>query len=553
MLSIDARINGIRGWAQDVKERSQQKNAKMVSIRDEIFEKLKASALSYKARYHCAQVGVNPRNRSFSMIEPQELPKKLKKFKMGGWSWIECKGASCTERIPGKKGNKYEDENKLVAKKSNGQIAPVDTDSLRTFSITCGHTNQSLRCVHWRLPCDDPELGCDGRYSAERFSDEPFHVALETGMEWTVIKWQVEDAFPDLIDLLIEADNVPQAVARADNTIEKLLKIHHNAKTIADEDGNVDWEKVETMAERSTLDNQHEIKEYVAFVKSSAGSLDDPTIIKEADAYSKILTKVRDIPAAVLGRFDGVDLGPAGSPLWRAACLKIQLSSEKATEHNVSKYFNPIDITNMSRGLRTIVLNANEIMEKSRAILKKADIPESLMSASQLAEVNGRLDVRLVAHVMKRPVLGTFASLSEIGSAWHADVAMLIKGSNVSLPACPWGKVRADEPGASGASRMDTLVSSSGLSLSHVVAHFTNKGIVVGTLVKTTDSQVVWKVLSIKKLTVELEEQPNNELTNAKAKSSPKKPHVEVSVNEFLGKFTVSINVAKELFLVGNG
>ena len=245
-----------------------------------------------------------------------------------------------------------------------------------------------------------------------------------------------------MIDILIEADNVPQTCARPDSTLEKLFKVHSHAKSIADDEGNVDWEKAEVMACRSTLEHQHEITDIVKWVKSSAGGLEDPITLKEADSYSKTLSKVRDIPSCILGRFDGLDLGVTGSPLWRAACLKIQLSSERATDHNVSKYFNPIGISNMGKTLRPAVLAANDVMEKARAILKTVAITEGKVPASKLAEVSGRLDVRLVAHVMKRPVLGSFSTLSEIGCTWYAEMNELLKNSDLSMPSSPWGKQR---------------------------------------------------------------------------------------------------------------
>jgi hypothetical protein len=136
---------------------------------------------------------LHPRNRSASGIEPQEISKKLVKLVSTGFNFTECHAAAAVERIPGQLGKTWEDINAELPRKSGDQLAPVEADSIRIFSITCGHTNQSLRAALWAIPSTEPAMSDGGKISAHKLGEEDvnFRQALEVGMPWLVIHHQV--------------------------------------------------------------------------------------------------------------------------------------------------------------------------------------------------------------------------------------------------------------------------------------------------------------------------------------------------------------------------
>jgi hypothetical protein len=141
--------------------------------------------------------------------------------------------------------------------------------------------------------------------------------------------------------LLIEADNVPASAAKSDNIIERLRKVHRVAGSLYKVDCPIDWDSVAVIVQRSELSKVNEVGDLIRFVKSSSGGIDVPFVLLDIDDYGKALPFMREVPTAVLARFDALELGPAGCPSWRGACVKVMLSSsEKFTNaKNESTFF----------------------------------------------------------------------------------------------------------------------------------------------------------------------------------------------------------------------
>jgi len=533
---------------QDIIRRANTKDAPVVRLRDEAFRLLRTSKLSYKARFHSLQVGFNPRNRSQVGVEPQENPKRLHKYKRSGWSNVECANAAATERAPGARGDALEKKNIEVVEQSGGMLAEVQPQSLRIFTITCGHTNQAIRAAVAGIKSDDAELTLDGKLHPPTIcgDDDLYLEAMTNGMEWTVICWQVEQKYPALIDLIIEADNVPVTAARKDNIIERLFKIQKIVKDQVSPSGDIDWELVVNIAMRSELQrSKDEVGQLVAFVKSSSGGLENPFVLREIDNWAKVLPFIRDAPSNVLAHFETADLGPGGCGLWRAACVKLMVSSEDkfVTPKNESKYFSVQDINNMSRTLRPMILQATEMMEKARTVMAKV---EDDISASCQAELLGRFDVRLVGHVMKRPVLGCYKALAEIGVLFWVELKAKLEATGSStVGACPWGK--PDRPAADpGSSTGITRFATGGGSLKtdDVARYFADKGLKVGSHVQRVgDGEPEnWKVASIGKASVDMVE-VKSVLDSA---SQPK--NLSTGVNDFFSLFKVVDEDAKDRY-----
>jgi len=289
MATIELRMKMVHGDIQAILNRAKQKDAPVVRLRDLAFALLRKNKLSYKARFHCRQVGFNPRNRAQVGIEPQENTRRLRKYRRSGWSNIECSNAAATERAPGARGDAIEKKNIEVVEQSAGKIASVLPGSLKIFTITCGHTNQALRAGDAELPSTEEDLSLNGKLNKVKIcgDDQDYLEAMTIGMEWTVIPWQIEQKYPELIDLIIEADNVPVTAARADNIVERLFKIQKIAKE-ASLSGNTDWNLIANIANRSELQRpEEEVAQLVSFVKSSSGGLENPFVLREIDNWAK--------------------------------------------------------------------------------------------------------------------------------------------------------------------------------------------------------------------------------------------------------------------------
>ena len=89
-----------------------------------------------------------------------------------------------------------------------------------------------------------------------------------------------------------------------------------------------------------------------------------------------------------IGKFEDIYLGPNGCPRWRAAvCMTCLFQGH---------YIAPTDVLNMPRSLK-FIQTADGLMQQGRDSLKNVDD-----ALSQL----GDLDIRLAAHVQKKPLIG---------------------------------------------------------------------------------------------------------------------------------------------------
>ena len=82
--------------------------------------------------------------------------------------------------------------------------------------------------------------------------------ATENGAKARYFPWQFEAAYPDLVECIIEADNIPLQAAQKGTTVDRLHKMHKLALVHKLSDGSVDWAKVELIMRRSDIDRAHE-------------------------------------------------------------------------------------------------------------------------------------------------------------------------------------------------------------------------------------------------------------------------------------------------------
>ena len=178
--------------------------------------------------------------------------------------------------------------------------------------------------------------------------------------------------------------------------------------------------------------------EVVKFVRNWSGGLQDPTYLHDIEGFMKTLRVARDVPAAVLGSLGELDLGPGVGAEWRAACVKAMAaaSDKHVTPSGESKYISSDDVLSMHGRNKPFVPQAQRIMATGR------DMADPIgLGAHAKATLLGALDVRLVAHVFQRPLLGSFRSMGEVGHSFYRELAeqARAKGTGAALQPCPKG------------------------------------------------------------------------------------------------------------------
>ncbi len=379
---VKARIEAARPDMQAISKKYASPGAIIVGLRDQAFAKLQIFGLAQKTKITIESTGYHPWNRSTSGVDCSDASTKLVKFHKGGLSFCELARSCTIQRIPGQVGDFYEARNMELAEASMGKLAPVQGGSLQRFSLTCCHSIQALRGGQAEVTSDDPDMSRDGKISKALLIDkdpEGFGVAFTEGFDSLEIHYEVEVHFPDIIRLIIEADNIPNSISKQDHSITLLMKVHQAAKDVLPKlrNGSLTedayWLLVTSMVTRSELSREAEIPSYVMFVKEWSGGMDDPFVLKELDSFVKTVSVIREIPAQVLAKLATLDLCPAIGVHWRMACMKCMISSsDNWSSGNRSTFFTQNDVQSMqSKTTKPQVLTADKHMLEAKNLLKK--------------------------------------------------------------------------------------------------------------------------------------------------------------------------------------
>ena len=173
------------------------------------------------------------------MVDPIRCWQLLGLILSRGWSEHETKLALAVEVPPTPEGDKWKEANVELINKSMGLLPKCNIDDLQVMSIVCSHTNQALRLPSGNLP---PPQGFEymanstGTTTAESIIglSDTMKAPMEHGITWTIIKWQVVDKCPSLLEVLSEADNAKHDTCGKESTIQTLFNIQMRTSLLLD-------------------------------------------------------------------------------------------------------------------------------------------------------------------------------------------------------------------------------------------------------------------------------------------------------------------------------
>ena len=474
---------------------SRKKGAVMVSLRDEIYQHLGSFGLAESKVVSWMDTGFHPWNRSKTAIIPSKVQSKVSHFYSTGLSSLECSKACAVQRSPGQAGESHEAVNVKIVANCNSQLAPVKDGSLAQFSLTCNHTCQAVRAVIAEVPHPNPLFAPNGNISRAMFeSHDPTFGKTIRDSTWFQISHIVEDRWPEIIRVIIEADNIPNSIAEKDTTGTLLWKCHAAITDVFDTTVVFDhpmtdaekWELIEARVQRSEIGREQDVQHYVAFTKEWSGGIKDPFVLTEFEAFTKSLPEVRDISAPMLGKLAKLDLGAAQGALWRSAVLKVASNpSEKCVL--------PCDVAAMATvKTRPHVLTANKHMIEARRVVAQAK-QNPAVDGAKVQRAMDLLDQRLFKHVMNRA--RNFKSTNEI--CFNLFESVIAAGAALDCPK-QWqrtGQQAKDESTASKRSIAELAVS--GPVLEAVVEALKGKGCELGSQCLHAQSDLPYQVILI--------------------------------------------------------
>ena len=492
MQSIADRIASADSELLAIKERCESKDPQIMAIRDDAFDVLEKFGLVTPIRKPISRVGFHPRNRGKRGLTPSEVPKKVDKFMTSGFSASVLKPITI-QRIPGQIGDDYEASNIELcnAPCSKGMLAPVVGGALDSYTLTCNHSWQALKLA--------------ALSNCEQHKLNHMAYAIEHGLDVRELPYQLEVEHGWLIELIIEADNVPQGIVVHDGVIDMCFKISNLACVLKLSDGSPNWDAVDMRARRSETNRPDDIPALINFVRSSC--MGPSTLLANVDRYSKRLQIVQDVPAAVLAKFSSIYLGASGCPLWREAVFKACMRAPtRYIVNGINTYITQNDVLSMGKNpVLKLVMSAEVILEQARAITSDA-----CGDADDKADLFDTLGMRLAAHIAKRPILGDFKSMVSIAGTWYRDLTLVNKGPLKTALPSGW-KAPQNDSVVTKSSKKVNGSSVTGISMlpgvataEQIIAHLAANNIETGSSVTEAVSQRHFKVTSIDAMLIKL-------------------------------------------------
>ena len=232
-MSMEDKLKRVKSDIEEVLWRVEwDHEAPLVQLRDQVLRILKEYDLIYPMRIHSRFVGVHPMNRYGDGIVPSRVLQLLVGIFSDGFSKLALDWPCVVEVAP--KGNKRRAfqvtfNNKCMTD-SGGALPPYDSEgeSIKFLSVTCGHTTQTLRCVWHGVKLEHDKLAPEGKLSLDvlRTLQKAYAEAVEEGIEYSVIPWEVEEAYPSITELFQASGNQGHHRAVGETRMEVMLKIH---------------------------------------------------------------------------------------------------------------------------------------------------------------------------------------------------------------------------------------------------------------------------------------------------------------------------------------
>lgn len=459
---------------------------------DKVLAILLMHDLAYKDTLKMQHVAIHPQNRFGAGVSPSDVITHIQNIIRDGWSWPEVHDrARAFEKQLGEKGRQQIQKNKDWVAESEGMLAPIVEEDIRVFTIATTHTTQGLRAIlNSTLGCSDPKLtSSDGRFSKEKIIEISTAIQgpLESGIEFLVIRREVETAIPDLPTFLQETGNIGHSTRNTLTKMQAMLQIHRMGVANADANaGNCEWEKIAQSIEQSQPHLEGHGKSLCDFVEKWSGGV-PPIHLQELETFSKSLTFTRDIPSSTWDLLSKLPL--AQYPEYVVSMAKALLATPDAfCKQGETRLFCTADAITLATSNKANVAEVCRVLRKAKGTLDQLELAHPTKT-----KLYGDLGVRLVMFVHKKTVKSrkAYMSIDEIASQFTTDL-LVVAPMQIMAMGLPFPALAAQQSPSAGGSSL-VQFGAGGVSPATIVA----KGFAVEGKVKHKESKEVFAIVSI--------------------------------------------------------
>ena len=157
---------------------------------------------------------------------------------------------------------------------SEGTLPRLDPAAIKKLTLACGHTSSGLGCIGDAVKTHNEELmnkkcSSEGCMSLAKLREQsPDHAkAVEEGIRYKVIRWQLNAKCPRLASLCQEAYNIGQSIAQQETCFQVVRKIYTEASKYQEVGKPIPWDAIKARVASTRPLHATHVEGYVKFVK----------------------------------------------------------------------------------------------------------------------------------------------------------------------------------------------------------------------------------------------------------------------------------------------
>ena len=307
-------------------------NNKIVQIADKLLTILKENGQSSVIRLNNAAIGVHPANRGGKLLSIADVHSKGSAICAAGFAFRHCGPDRAVAFEIDPTNNHIQSATQRLTGSDN--FPTIDPATIKVGTVGCSHLAQFLNCVAGEVKTHETSLCRPGETHISRShlvdNDAVLGVAINEGLSWTVINWQMEEQYPLLPDLLSRSLNVEHHIARGEGWAEQLTSIASRASEQLSATGKVDWSVISKNAAKSQPPCVGDILAHVKLCQVYGGGT-NMSFIKELSNFLRLDMQMnRTVSGDFINRLANLGQTPTTlTPRVVMACIKANAIGEE--------------------------------------------------------------------------------------------------------------------------------------------------------------------------------------------------------------------------------
>ncbi|CAK0825144.1 unnamed protein product [Prorocentrum cordatum] len=398
-----------------------QTKTKLAAILKLLIEK----DLAYVSFVFPKKMGCHMRNRYGIGLDPCDVHDLLAQILLDGFVLSETKNAVAFEVNP-------QDDtqwlfNDHLAKSSNGMLRPLLKEDMSFVSVSCSHTNGGLNAIDYKCSTTVEAAATNGKLAIEKVNaiNPPYAAAVSSGLEWTIIRWQVEHHCPHLADFIQAAANRGHNTRRVTTDVQALMQMHRLGARNMQVQHAFMWDLVARHVEGQHSHLRGHARDMCSFVEKWSGGSDAP-LLRNLDEWCKTLQSRRCVPGSAFKVLANLDLISCPETIYSLLKAAIKSPAKFVTPGtNMSRLINGSDCNALATKQRGLCIQLSTMIKAATAWFgDHAQKTDPSLKRSVFVQELGAMEVNGVMMMMKKaaPGVQAYTSLEAVGADFLARI-----------------------------------------------------------------------------------------------------------------------------------